>query len=254
MVKRRQAGGTKLFYAVLAALAVVGVAIIGWYATRPAPAVRALTGPVSPEMAEGQLYGDPNAPIQIAEFADFQCPACAHFATVTVPDVKRRIVDAGLASYHFYDFPLNQHANAIPAAMAAACAGAQNRFWEMHDAIFSGQQDWYDRRNPKRVFERYVASIGIDAQEWERCYDEQRHLERITANQQYGVRLGVGSTPTIMIGRHMLPGAISYDRVRAYVDTALAEARAAGTAPAGQPAAPNAGQTPPAGAGTGGAR
>ncbi len=237
MVKRREAGGSKLFYALLAALAVAGIAVIGWYATRPAPAVRQLTGPVSAEMAEGQLYGDTNAPVQIAEFADFQCPACAHFATVTVPDVKRRIVDAGLASYRFYDFPLDQHVNAIPAAMAAACAADQNRFWEMHDAIFSGQQDWNDRRNPKRQFERYAADIGIDAREWERCYDEQRHLERITANQQYGARVGVAATPTIVIGRHVLPGSISYDRVRAYVDTAMAEARAAGAAPAASDAA-----------------
>jgi protein-disulfide isomerase len=235
VVKGRDTGTNKLFYGVLAAVAVAGLAVIGWYATRPAPAPRQLAGPVSPELAEGYLYGDPNAPVQISEFADFQCPACAHFATITVPDVKRRIVDAGLASYRFYDFPLNQHANAIPAAMAAACAADQGRFWEMHDAIFAGQTQWSDRRNPKGTFEGYASRAGVNVGEWERCYDEQRHLERITANQQYGLRMGVGSTPTIIVGRHVLPGAISYDRVRAYVDSAAADAAAAGV-PTAQPA------------------
>ncbi len=246
VVNRRDTGGMKLFYVAMAAVAVAGIAIIGWYAIRPAPAPRQLAGPVNPELAEGYLYGDPNAPVQISEFADFQCPACAHFATITVPDVKRRIVDAGLASYRFYDFPLNQHVNAIPAAMAAACAADQDRFWEMHDAIFAGQGEWSDRRNPKGVFERYVSRVGADRGEWERCYDEQRHLERIVANQQYGLRVGVNSTPTILVGRFLLPGSISYDRLRAYVDSARADAAAAGAMPGGnQPVAQPAGGAAP---------
>lgn len=222
-VVKRSKRSISPFYAALGAIAVVGAALIAYNALGgddAPPTTSDLT--VSTDSAQGWVYGDPDAPIQIVEFGDFECPGCEQFSTVTEPDVKRRIVDAGLASFRFYDFPLPQHRNSLPASNAAACASDQNKYWEMHDKIFQGQADWQTgvARNPKGIFERYAREIGLNVTEWERCYDARRHQGRILANKREGERLGVSSTPTFIVGRQRVVGPSSYDAIKALVDAA----------------------------------
>ena len=245
MVKKKSARGRtpdKRFYGALVLIAVVGVALLAWLAARPKRVVSAVDPALPPAQAEGYLMGNANAPVQIIEFADFECPGCAQFATVTEPDVRKRIVDAGLASYRFYDFPLPQHRNSIPASSAAACANDQGKFWEMHDRIFAGQYDWNTQavRNPKGVFERYAKEIGLDTDKWEECYDSGQHLAQIEANRREGERRMIGSTPTFIIGKRQIPGNLSYDELKAYVDSAAADGAS------GAPATPNAPTSAPA--------
>lgn len=246
VVKSQRRGGSRRpFYVALGLIAVAGVAALAWQMTRPR-SMAEIVEATTPGAAEGYLYGDPAAPVQILEFADFECPGCAHFATVSEPDVRKRIVDAGLANFRFFDFPLSQHRNSIPAHLAAACAADQGKFWEMHDRIFMGQPDWAAgpresdfgaSRKAKREFARYARDVGLNTSEWERCYDERRHLERILGNREEGVRRGVGSTPTFFIGRRKVSSVLGVDQLKAYVDTALVEARQQG-ASGGAGAAP----------------
>jgi protein-disulfide isomerase len=220
------------FYAILGVIAVAGLAVIAFVATRSSANVTTVDTTLGPAVAEGYLYGSPNAPVQIIEFADFECPACAQFAAVTEPDVRKRLIDQGTVALRFYDFPLQQHPNSLPASLAAACAADQGKFWEMHDALFNAQDSWNGvaTSRPKGVFEGFVRQLGLDAAKWEECYDSQRHRARILANQKEGERRRVGQTPTFIIGDKLLPGAISYDRLKAYVDTALAAVQAAAAA------------------------
>ena len=181
--------------------------------------------------------GNPNAPVQIMEFADFECPACGQFATVTEPDVRKRIVETGLASYRFFDFPLTEiHKNTLAASNAAACASDQGKFWEMHDQLYEHQPQWSTEAtsDPKKFFDRYASQIGLDVSTWSKCYDDQRHLQRIMANRAEGERRNVRQTPTFIIGTKMIPGSLPYDMIKAYVDTAAAQvARNAATADSG---------------------
>ena len=181
--------------------------------------------------------GNPNAPVQIMEFADFECPACGQFATVTEPDVRKRIVETGLASYRFFDFPLTEiHKNTLAASNAAACASDQGKFWEMHDQLYEHQPQWSTEAtsDPKKFFERYATQIGLDVSTWNKCYDDQRHLQRIMSNRAEGERRNVRQTPTFVIGTKMIPGSLPYDMIKAYVDTAAAQvARSATTADSG---------------------
>ncbi len=226
------------FYYVLGAIAVVGASILAWTLLRK-PAVpvatEAVGGAAPSGAARGYTLGNPNAPVKIIEFADFECPGCAQFATVTEPDVRSRIVEAGLASFTFYDFPLTQHKNSPAAHNAAACADDQGRFWQMHDRIFLGQDQWNTQAasNPKPFFQQYAADVGLNVDVWETCYDERKHQGRIMANLAEGERRRVGSTPTFIIGDRMYPGAVPYDFLKAIVDSAVA---AAGAAPAAAPA------------------
>jgi protein-disulfide isomerase len=220
------------FYGALAAIAIAGAAAIGYMATRPTnqPAATAVDPNLARE-AEGYLLGDSTAPVQILEFADYECPACAQFATVTAPDVRKRLVETGQASYRFFDFPLRQHRNSRSASSAAACADDQGKFWEMHDRIFAGQMDWNTQAtsNPKKVFEQYARDLGLDVGAWESCYDSDKHQRRIAANEAEGERRQVRSTPTFVVGDRMVPGALPFDRLKALVDSAAQR----GAAPAG---------------------
>ena len=218
------------FFALLGLIALAGIGAIAWFVTRPKSAAVTTVDPGVPVEAQGYLLGNPNAPVQVIEFADFECPACSQFATLTEPDVRTRLVDRGIISYRFYDFPLQIHRNTWDASHAAACANEQGKFWEMHDEIFNGQDRWNGQATgrPKSVFEGYARSIGLNVGQWEQCYDSKKYQRQIEANLAEGERRNVGSTPTFIIGSRMIATSMGYDQFKAYVDSALAEAGASG--------------------------
>ena len=239
MVKDRRGRTTSYrpFYIALGAIALVGLAALGYALTRPRKDPVATIDPNLPlPPATGHLLGDTTAPVQIIEFADFQCPVCADFALVTGPDVKQRLVDTRQAYIRFMHFPLAMHRNAWNAANAAECAGEQGRFWTMHDRIFSGQLEWSEKRDPQGTFEGYAREIGADSRLFESCYESRRSYPRIQAMLKEGERRTVQATPTFVIGRRVIPGNLPYDRFKAYVDSALAEARI--PTPSGTPSGP----------------
>jgi protein-disulfide isomerase len=226
VVNQQRAQSTRQFYLVLLGIAVIGGLLIWRTAGKANSRVVAIDVKATPAQAEGYLMGNPDAPVQIMEFADFECPACGQFATVTEPDVRKRIVQTGLASYRFFDFPLTEiHKNTLAASNAAACASDQGKFWEMHDLIYQHQPEWSTEAtsDPKKFFGRYANQIGLDVSSWSKCYDDEKHLQRIMANRAEGERRNIRQTPTFIIGTKMIPGSISYDMLKAYVDSAAAQ-------------------------------
>ncbi len=225
---RKQSNNTG-FLAALGAIAVAGVGFIVWKTQQPPAAPPIVLANVADSAlaakARGYTIGSPDAKVEIMEFADFECPACGSFATITEPDVRKNLVETGLARYTFYDFPLlNAHQNTIPASMAAACADDQGKFWELHDKIFEGQFEWNGQAtgNPRGVISTYAQKLGLDMKKWDACMDAGTHTDRIKANYALGVTKQVGSTPTFFINGQMLRGAANYDDIKAAVDAANA--------------------------------
>lgn len=221
------------FLTALGLLVAVGVIAIVYEMNqkqRP-PVVQTTVDPASLGPAKGYVIGKADAPVQILEFADFECPACGNFAVVTEPDVRKRIIDAGLASYRYFDFPLPMHKNTWYASEAAACANDQGRFWEMHDRLFQGQDQWNTEAtsNPTSVFTGYAKDLGLDVSKWKSCYDGQAHLRDIQANKAEGERRKVSQTPTFVIGDKEIPGVIPYDQFKALVDSAAVPAKRVAT-------------------------
>jgi protein-disulfide isomerase len=218
------------FFTALALLAAVGVIAIVYVMNQPKAVPVVAATPVDPATlgpAQGYLLGKPDAPVQILEFADFECPACGTFAVVTEPDVRKRIIDAGLASYRYFDYPLPMHKNTWYASEAAACANDQGKFWDMHDKLFQGQDQWNGEAtsNPSSIFEGYAKDLGLDVSKWRACYDNQAHLRDIQANRAEGDRRKVAQTPTFVIGDRQIPGVIPYDQFKAIVDSAALPAK-----------------------------
>ena len=242
---RKQSSNTG-FIVALAGIIIAGGGFI-WWKTQSTPVQQTLVLPsvadsALAQKAHGYTMGSPTAAVEIIEFADFECPACGNFATITEPDVRKNLVETGLARYTFYDFPLlNAHQNTVSASMSAACADDQGKFWPMHDMIFTGQVEWNGiaTSNPRKVIAGYAEKIGLDMAKWNACMDAGTHTERIKANYSLGMMKQVNSTPTFYINGEKMQGAANYDDIKAAVDAVIAGQRpisaGADSAPAAAP-------------------
>ena len=236
----RASNRPKAFFWLLGLIALIGVAAIGYVATKPKTTsdARDVADTTNAGPAQGYLIGKVDAPVKILEFADFECPSCAGFSTVTEPDVRTRIIDPGLANLTYFDFPLTQHRNTLAASNAAACADEQGKFWPMHDRLFQAQDEWNGEATdaPKAFFKRYAGETGLDVAKWESCFDARKYQSRISANLADGLRRGVGSTPTFIIGNKLYAGMRSYDELKKLVDSVAKATPAPATASTTTPA------------------
>jgi protein-disulfide isomerase len=216
------------------------VAALGYVLTHRGPRVIVVDPKIPAGAAEGHLMGKADAPVQVLEFGDFECPACGNFATVTEPDIRTRLINTGVVGFRFFDFPLPQHKNSFTAHLSAACADDQGKFWEMHDRIYAGQDEWSDlldstMTNPLAVFRRYAKELGLDVNTWENCVTTQKYTAKIKGNQAEGTRRNVEQTPTIIIGNKQV-NAVTYDEFKKLVDEVLADAAKARVDSARKPA------------------
>jgi protein-disulfide isomerase len=103
----------------------------------------------------------------------------------------------------------------------------------MHDRLFAAQDEWNMEAtdSPKPFFKRYAGEIGLDVAKWEACFDARKYQKRISANLAEGLRRGVGSTPSFVIGNKLYRGMNSYDEMKKIVDS-ISKASPAAPAPA----------------------
>lgn len=202
-------GGMKPFYIALAGIAVAGAALIVWQVKGRAPARPSLSDavPVAATGPRGVVVGSDSAPIEITEFSDFECPWCARFAVLVVPDIKSRLVATGKARLRYVHFPLDGHVNSPTAHLAAACANEQGRFWEMHDGIFDIQAEWVPSRRPDRHMRDVARRVGLDLGRYDDCMRQQTPWPQVLADKNLGLQAGVNGTPSFMINGRMLNNA-----------------------------------------------
>jgi protein-disulfide isomerase len=208
----------KRFYLVLAAVAVAGIIALVM-ARGKRSGSESIAGVVADSTVfPGHVLGSDSAPVTIVEYADFECPACGKFAVLNEPDVRARLVSAGRVRWVFRDFPLQNHLNSMPAHLAAACAGDQGKFFEMHDQLYFNQGRWALEKRPQREFRAYARAIGLDLGAYDECVDAERYLGRLTAMREDALRRGISSTPTFEIGSRRMTGYLDYDSLAAIVD------------------------------------
>ena len=149
------------------------------------------------------VKGNPDAPITIVEFSDFQCPFCAKFHEDTLQQLEQDYISTGKVKFVYRDFPIQSiHPNAIPAALASECADDQEKFWEMHDMIFINQRNWQDLQiiQSASLFKEYAVKIGLDSDEFDSCMDSGKYLEEIKNDLDDGRAYGVTGTPGFFVG------------------------------------------------------
>jgi len=220
--------GMKRFYAVFGAVAVIGLGALAYLTTRPQTVSIPANVTVQPSDTSGfrgYLKGSPDAPVEITEFADYQCPFCQTFATLQMPTIEERLINTGRLRWRYRDFPLQQHSFSRLAAHSAACADEQGKYWEQHNRIYEGQAEWAATRDAGPAFRRYAQTGGLDLGRYDACMKAGKYAGRIQASLDEGVQLGVNSTPTLLVGGKLYRGRFDSDAITKLVDS-LAPRRA----------------------------
>jgi protein-disulfide isomerase len=186
-------------------------------AAPPPPATARLTD------LTGFALGRPDAPLTVVEFTDLQCPFCRQYLATTFPELKRNWIDTGKLRYISRDFPLaDLHPQALSAARAARCSGEQGKFWDMRFTLLTNAA----ALSPEFIT-RTASDLKLDMKAFAECSDSRRFDADIAADQAAGLKIGVGGTPTFVLGRTtattlegpVIVGAVPY----AQFDTKLKE-------------------------------
>jgi len=201
------------------------------------PTIRDLTAPVGEfttitpvvhEITDGQSMGDPNAPVKIVVFEDFQCSACKNFAELIEPSIISELVDTGKVHYTFRNYPFLDDGSNIKdsdnAAMATMCANEQGKFWEMNQLLFANYGYGPGGFSKKRL-SAFAESLGLDVEEFDTCINDKRYKDEIDSDLQAGLSLGVTGTPSVYVnGVIVRPGYVpTFEEILAAVETILAQ-------------------------------
>ena len=198
-------------------------------ANQPTSPVERAADPVRISMDDDPVIGDPDAPITIIEFSDFQCPFCARFNAQTLPLIFDEYIQQGKVKLVFRDFPLqNIHPNALPAAIAAECANEQGGFVGMHDILFERQSQWnnVDTAEALSLFNQYAKDLQLDQTAFSSCFGNGNHITEINGDLRDGRNYGVTGTPGFFIGNdHLgyveLKGAQPFESFKRIIDAQL---------------------------------
>lgn len=168
-------------------------------ATSPASSRPAAPNPMS--------LGSALATLTIVEFSDYQCSYCRRFHAEVLPALRKAYIDTGKVQLLFKDFPLSMHREALPAAVAGRCAGAQGKFWPMNELLFANQD-----RLAGALYPKLAATLELDVEVFNRCLLDPMLAAAIQRDQQQALDLGINATPGFLIGRR-LPEGIRIERV-----------------------------------------
>lgn len=178
-----------------------------------------------------RILGSPSAKLWVIEVSDFQCPYCKQWHDDAYPMLIKDYVKTGKVRLAYVNFPLSMHKNARAASTAAMCAGAQGKFWPMHDALFASQGKWEGEQNPSTTFDSLAKSLGVDIASYHSCLSSPAIAALIAGDQDRAQRGGVTSTPSFWVGSRMIEGAVPASEMRAALDAALAAPATAPTTP-----------------------
>ncbi|HUP03011.1 MAG TPA: thioredoxin domain-containing protein [Bryobacteraceae bacterium] len=171
------------------------------------------------------MLGNKDAPLTMVEFTDFQCPYCKKFYAETFAELKKNYIDSGKMRFFSRDLPLDFHPDAMRAAEAGRCAGAQGKFWLMRDVM---------QANPDKLdLDSLVADAGglnLDTKAFRDCLAGEKTKNDVQTDVMEAMKIGADGTPAFVVGKstaegvdgEMIVGAMPYDTF----DKALKEAEA----------------------------
>lgn len=157
--------------------------------------------------------------VTLTEYGDFQCPACAAYEPV-VQQLRKDYGDKLAFAYRQY--PLYTiHPNALAAAYASEAAGAQGKFWDMHDMLFAKQDEWAKSADPRANFEAYATELKLDITKFKADVASSAVQGAVSFDYAEGEKLGVNSTPTFYLNGEKLQNPGSVEGFKALIDAAI---------------------------------
>lgn len=152
------------------------------------------------------MLGKKDAPLQLVEYTDYQCPFCKSFFSETFGQLRDVYVKTNQLNVTVRDLPLSFHPNAIPAALATYCAGEQGKFFQMHDLIFSFHEDWADQRDASLIFNKFADVLNLKKKDFRTCYESKKYADQIQKSLQIAEKDGARGTPFFLINGVTFPG------------------------------------------------
>ncbi|TAK69077.1 MAG: hypothetical protein EPO22_02115 [Dehalococcoidia bacterium] len=220
-----RAPGNRRSAYVLAGIAVAAMAVVLAFVVFQATTASSDKLPARTATGEGRVLGDPNAPVTIVEYADFQCPVCKRAETQLMPQIEKDYIQTGKVKLEFRNFPIIGQ-ESWNAAQAADAAADQGKFWEYHDALFNAQGA---ENGGNYTFEKLVAiaeRLGLDVQKFSDTLSANTHLDAI--QKEKDAASGISSTPTFYVtdGKtdKKIVGLQSYGVFKAAIDELLTKA------------------------------
>jgi len=142
------------------------------------------------------MLGNKDAPLTIVEYTDYQCPFCQRFHITAFTEIKKAYIDTGKVRFFSKDMPLDFHPNAMRAAMAARCAGEQNKFWELRDVMGA---------NPNSLdmdhIINFAGDLKMNTSTLRACIDSGKYKDPVQTDVLEAMKIGANGTPTFIVGK-----------------------------------------------------
>src|SRR3989344_3503045 len=213
---------------VLAAVLISGTLIFTSYRSNPGSQLGAVGNnlgnqKVAVSVDDDPMLGNKKAPVTIIEFSDFQCPFCRSFWKDTLSLIKSNYIDTGKVKFIYRDFPLSFHPGAHVAAEATECAEDQNKYWELHDAIFNEQdkQGTGTIQFSKADVVQWAGQIGLEMQSFNQCLESGKYAAEVDKDLADGTVAGVSGTPSFFINGRLLVGAQPFSAFQEIIEEEL---------------------------------
>jgi protein-disulfide isomerase len=196
----------RILDASLTIVVLVAAGLVIWRQFMP---VQPFNAPPRVETASGTLPADStvhsrgSGPVALIEVADFQCPFCGRHAREVEPDIRKAFVEAGVVREVFINYPLPNHQFARGASEAAICAGSQNQFWEMRDALFQDQS-----KLESEDLASHARQLGLDVARFTDCVGGREVRRALEQDMKIAKTLGVQATPAFFVGLVQSDGSV----------------------------------------------
>lgn len=181
------------------------------------PSVTQATKRYDVPVGNNPYLGSENAAVTIIEFGDYECPYCKEWYLQVYPQIMSAY--SGKIRFVFRDFPLSSiHADALPAAEAADCAGEQGKYWAFHDKLLSGGLTL-----GMDAYTTYAKNLGLNLDTFNTCVQTNKYENQVETNVTFATNLGIQSTPTFFINGIAVVGAQSFDVFKQIIDQELSK-------------------------------
>lgn len=167
-------------------------------------------------LAHGMEMGDPNAAVQVEEFADFQCPACAIFVSADEPSLVSTYVASGKINFKFTPYSF-LGPESVLAAEAAYCANDQGKFWEYHDTLYQNQNGENQGYFTNTRLISFANGLGLDTNQFSTCLSGEKYKQKVQDDLTYGTTKNVDRTPSFLVNGRL----VYADTVASVIETAV---------------------------------
>lgn len=206
---------------VVALLAVLVVGVMVWSTLPQAIGEIMQPDPITRTRVDFNTMGDPNAPVKIIEYADFQCPFCRNFTKDTEKQLIDAYINTGKVYFEYRSFADFIGEESARAAEAAYCAGDQAKFWEMHDMIYANQGAERSGALRDARLKAFAAEIKLDVTKFNECFDGGKHKARVAQDGVDAQTAQVTSTPSFFINGTLIKGAQPFSTFQQTIEALL---------------------------------